>query len=145
MENVSLTDTTSVGLPLWVQAASLVITLVLAGLRLVEFFRRGTLEIRLTRDSFFRLSDRGETLFVHSVLLARDGPVLIQDVAVTLRRIASKKPQKTTEKKFALQIIDHGEKIKGSQFRAEHHFYGLRRVSLARPTASPGQPGSLSE
>ena|SRR5258708_380022 len=45
----------------------------LALLKAIEFFRRGTLSVRLTRDSFFRLIDAGEALFVHAVLLARGG------------------------------------------------------------------------
>lgn len=93
----------------------------LALLKALEFFRRGTLEVRLTRDSFFRLTDVGESLFVHAVLLAREGPVLIDGVSLNLVRLP--KPR-TTAKTFPLDIIDHGEKIKGSAIRAEHHFYG---------------------
>jgi hypothetical protein len=103
---------------------NLAITLALAGIRAVEFLRRGTLEVRITRDCFFRLTDYGEALFVHGVLLARNGPVLIQDVAVKLKRLA---PRGTTvaEKSFPLTIIGHGEKVKGPAFTAEHHFYGM--------------------
>lgn len=111
------------GLPLWAQALNLLITLALAGLRSVEFFRRGLLEVRLTRDSFFRLTDFGEALFVHGVLLSRNGPVLIQNVSITLRRLASKDAP-TAEKSFPLEIIGHGEKVKGPAYTAEHHFYG---------------------
>jgi hypothetical protein len=124
MLQISRAPVASTGLPLWAQLSNLAITLLLAVLRAVEFLRRGTLEVRITRDCFFRLTDFGEALFVHGVLLARNGPVLIQDVAVTLKRLA---PRGTTvaEKSFPLTIISHGEKVKGPAFRAEHHFYGM--------------------
>jgi hypothetical protein len=111
----------STGLPLWMQITSFAVAAFLALLKALEFFRRGTLEVRLTRDSFFRLTENGEALFVHGVLLAREGPVLIDNVSVTLKRLPG---NRTTEKTFPLDIIDHGEKIKGPAIRAEHHFYG---------------------
>lgn len=114
----------SAGVPLWMQVTSFTLAAFLAILKAVEFFRRGKLEVRITRDSFFRLTDLGEALFVHAVLLARNGPVLIQGVTITLKRIVPKGSTTIAEKSFPLEIKNHGEKVKGPGFTAEHHFYG---------------------
>jgi hypothetical protein len=109
------------GLPLWAQVLSLAVTLALATIKAIEFFRRGTLEVRITRDCFFRLSDIGESLFIHAGMIARNGPVLIQNVSVTLKRLGN---SSLTSKTFPMEVIDNGEKVKGSGIRADHHFYG---------------------
>src|ERR1044071_9751371 len=44
--------------------------------------------------------------------------------ALILKRLAAKENPKTAETSFPLEIIGHGEKIKGSALTAEHHFYG---------------------
>ena len=113
----------SPGLPLWMQIASFAVATVLAIMKVIEFFRRGTLEVRITRDCFFRLSESGESLFIHGGMIARNGPVLVQGVSVIFKRLASKNSS-IAAKTFPMDIIDIGEKIKGSGFRAEHHFYG---------------------
>src|ERR1035437_2042427 len=89
----------STGLPLWMQITSFAVAAFLAVLKALEFFRRGTLEVRPTRASFFRLTENGEALFVHGVLLAREGPVLIDNVSVTLKRLPG---NRTAEKTFPL-------------------------------------------
>lgn len=108
------------GLPLWVQIVSLSITAFLAVLRTIEFFNFPELYVRLTRDLFFRMIDEGEALFCHAVLISRNGPVLIQDITLTLKRIGSRD---TAEKSFPIQIRRFGEKVKGPALIAEHHFY----------------------
>jgi hypothetical protein len=111
------------GIPVWMQIASFAVATLLGVLRAVEFFRRGTLEVRLTKDSFFRLTDSGETLFVHAVLLDRDGPALIDKVSITMNRLPTENAR-TAQKSFPLDIVDHGEKIKGATIFAEHSWYG---------------------
>lgn len=108
------------GLPLWLQLVSLGIALFLAVLRAVEFFKLPELYVRLTRDLFFRLIDDGEAIFCHAVLLARNGPVLIQEIDLSLRR---KGNHGTAEKLFPIQILKFGEKVKGPALVAEHHFF----------------------
>ena len=76
--------------------------------------------VRLTRDLFFRLIDDGEALICHAVLLARNGPVLIQRISLTLKRNGS---HNTAEKVFPIQILRFGEKVKGPALTAEHHFF----------------------
>jgi hypothetical protein len=116
-------STLATSIPLWMQITSFAVATFLAILKAIEFFRRGTLEVRLTRDSFFRLTDFGESLFVHAVLLDRDGPALIEKVSLTMRRLPTN-DGRTAEKLFPLDIIEHGEKVKGQLVKAEHHFYG---------------------
>lgn len=107
-------------LPLWAQILSLSVALFLALLRAIEFFKFPKLYVRLTRDMFFRLIEDGETLFCHAVLLARNGPVLIRDIDLTLKR---KGNRARAEKLFPIQILRFGEKVKGPALTAEHHFF----------------------
>ena len=107
-------------LPFWAQIVSFAIALILALIRLVEFFRIPELDVRLTRDLFFRLIDSGEALFCHAVLLARNGPVLIQDITIMLKRVGKRD---RAEKQYPIQILNFGEKVKGPAITAEHHFY----------------------
>jgi hypothetical protein len=121
-------------MPLWAQFLNFALTILLGILKFVEFLRRGRLEIRVTRDCFFRITDFGEQLFIHGVLLARDGPVLILNVSATLRRLASS--QATTLKSFPLEIVNHGEKVKGQAYTAEHHFYGASPLLYVTGTST---------
>ena len=105
------------------QITSFAVATLLAVLKAVEFFRRGTLEVRLTKDSFFRLTETGESLFVHAVLLARDGPALIDNISLKMNRRPTDNAR-TAEKSFPLDIVDHGEKIKAAGMFAEHFWYG---------------------
>jgi len=59
-------------------------------------------------------------MFCHAVLLARNGPVLIQDIGLTLKRKGSRQ---IAEKLFPIQILQFGEKVKGPALVAEHHFF----------------------
>jgi hypothetical protein len=108
------------GLPLWAQILSLAIASFLAILRAVEFFEIPELDVRLTRDLYFRLIDDGEVVFCHAVLLARKGPVLIQDIELTLKRVGNRD---RAEKSFPIRVIRFGEKVKGPGLTAENHFY----------------------
>ena len=107
-------------LPLWAQILSLSVALFLALLRAIEFLKFPELYVRLTRDLFFRLIEDGEALFCHAVLLARNGPVLIRDINLTLKR---KGNRARAEKHFPIQILRFGEKLKGPALFAEHHFF----------------------
>lgn len=108
------------GLPTWAQVVSLLVALFLALLRAIEFFKLPGLYVRLTSDLFFRLIDDGEAMFCHAVLLARNGPVLIQDIDLALKR---KGNREIAEKHFPLRILQFGEKVKGPALVAEHHFF----------------------
>ena len=110
-------------LPFWAQVSALAISIFLALLRAAEFFRSPHLHVRLTRDLFFRLIDRGEALFCHAVVLARNGPILILDVRPKLSRISKPGTSETAEKVFPLEVAQFGEKVKGPQLVAEHHFF----------------------
>src|SRR6266496_2424122 len=75
---------------LWMVYFAFWASLVLAILKIFEFALRATrfprLDARLTSDVFFRLIDHGECLFCNSVLLAFNGPVLITETRVTLKK-----------------------------------------------------------
>ena len=119
--------------PPWIIYASFAISLVLAILKIKESFPQPSLEIQLTRDLFFRLVEAGEALFCNAALLATDRPILITGVRPMLKRLAK---TGRTHKSFELDIINHGEKVKGSQSMAEHQFFGsspLQYVSSGAP------------
>jgi hypothetical protein len=101
-----------------------VVTLLLAVLKILETFPRPKLNVNVTRDIFFRLADYGEALFCNAVLLASNGPVLILDVIPTLKRLRGTDHVQRAEKTFPLYVLNHGEKVRGTQLIAENHFFG---------------------
>jgi len=101
-----------------------VVTLLLAVLKIFETFPRPKLNINLTRDTFVRLGDYGEALFCNAVLLASNGPVLILEVSPTLKRLCGTSGAERAEKTFPLYVLNHGEKVRGTQMVADNHFFG---------------------
>jgi hypothetical protein len=123
-------------LPIWAQLLSLGIALILAVLRLIEFFRPSHLHVHLTRDLFFRLIDKGEALFCNAVVIARGGSVLVLDVKPKLRRVNNNAHSERAEKVYPLEVAQFGEKVRGSQFTAENHFYSSSPLTYL-PDAQP--------
>ena len=123
-------------LPLWLQILTTAIATSLAGLKLFEYFKQPVLEVRVTNDSFFRLTQTGEAFFCHAVLLARNAAVLIKRVDITLRRVNLKGRRDRAEKSFPLEVLDYGEKVQGPNLRAEHYFSSrspLRYINSSQP------------
>jgi hypothetical protein len=108
-------------LPLWTLYFAFWASLGLTVLKIAELafaaFRSARLDLRLTREAFFRLTDYGETLFFNSVLLAWNGPVLILDSKATLLKTDS------ATKAFPLRILQVGEKVKSTGGPFPDHFF----------------------
>jgi hypothetical protein len=66
--------------------ASLFLTVLKAIELLIRLTRKPSLDLRLTRDIFFRIGDLGEVLFCNATFLARNGPILICDARAELRK-----------------------------------------------------------
>lgn len=97
--------------------ASLVLTLLKIGEVVSSALRQPKLDLHLTQDVFFRLTEFGEALFCNPVLLAWNGPVLISGVTARLNRTGS--PQKS----FPLKVLAFGEKVKGQGPLPDHYFH----------------------
>jgi hypothetical protein len=113
--------------------ASLVLTI----LKLLELIQRATLQphldLRLTREVFFRLIDAGEALFCHAVLLARNGAVLVCETNATLKKLD--RPEKT----FPLKVVAFGEKVKGTGPLSDFYFHSTSPLAHV-PEALPQRP-----
>lgn len=122
--------------PLWISITALVISVILAIFKAVEFFRKPRLYLHLTRDIFFRLIDGGEALFCNAVLLASNGPILIRSVQPVLKRIDCSGNASQAEKSFPLTVAQYGEKVRGANLIADHHFFGsspLLYIEASKP------------
>lgn len=89
-----------------------------------NFFRRGKLEAKLTKEIFFRISDLGECLFPNVVLFARDGGVEIKDINFELKRIGP------SQKKYTLSVLFMGDKKNGIGPFAENNFFSKSPVAF---------------
>src|SRR5574343_1815041 len=70
-----------------------------------NFFRRGKLEVKLTKEIFFRVSQLGECLFPNVVLFARNGPIEIKNILFELHKFGS------YQKKYKLSLLYFGDKL----------------------------------
>jgi hypothetical protein len=120
-------DPKSVWMVLFAFWASLVLTLVKIGEALISAFRQPRLNLHLTQDVFFRLTDFGEALFCNPVLLAWNGPVLISTVTACLTKTDA--PQKS----FPLKVLAFGEKVRGQGPIADHYFHSKSPIAHVAP------------
>jgi hypothetical protein len=108
-------------LPLWTLYFAFWASLALTVLKILELtfvaFRSPRLDVRVTREAFFRLTDWGETLFFNSILLAWNGPVLILDSRATLLKTDA------ATKAFPLRILQVGEKVRSAGGPFPDHFF----------------------
>lgn len=111
-------------LPLWAQITSFCLAVVLALIKIVESLQAPELKVHLTRDLFFRLIDQGEALFCKAVLLSENGPVLVRDVDVVLKRENRNRATSSAEKSFPLEVTQYGEAVRGTNNLSDHHFFG---------------------
>ncbi len=91
-------------LPLWLQIVGLIGGLLWPVYQLIIAVIGPKLEVKLTRDLFFRFIVVGECLFIRSVLLAERGSVLIKNVEAKLKRTGP-----GAEKKWDLEFLKFGE------------------------------------
>jgi hypothetical protein len=114
-------------LPLWVQITSFVFASVgflgAAFVGLTEYLRTATLDIRVTKDSFYRLVEQGEAVFCRATLLARNGPILIHKVSLTLTKTDD------VPKIFPLEVEHFGTLVHKNEYLfQEHNYYGRSAV-----------------
>lgn len=102
-------------------------SLILTGLKISEVIvrvvRKPRLDVRLTPEAFFRLTDYGETLFCNSVSLAWNGPVVIVDTRAVLRKVDP------PTKSFPFKVLEFGEKVKGAGPFPDHYFHSRSAIS----------------
>ncbi len=91
-------------LPLWLQITGLIAGLLWPLYQLYSAISGPKLEVRLTKDLFFRFINLGECLFTRSILIAEHGNVLITDVAANLVLISAGK-----SKSWELEFLKFGE------------------------------------
>lgn len=109
-------------MPPWVVVIAIVSSLVLTIIHIVKaanlFSKLAYLEIRLTREVFFRITSLGEVLFSNAILLARKGSIEIKNIWYELHKQSAK-----SEKGFKLNILKYGEKVRAAIPSAEHYFH----------------------
>ncbi len=103
--------------PLWVVYATVSLTILLIIDLLYRWLEPARLQVRVTKEVFVRWVERGEVLFVNAVMLATKAPVVVTDVRVSLVRTSG------SSKSYALGVVLVGEKVKGDQVLAVHHFF----------------------
>lgn len=107
----------SIDLPNWVILVALIGGIIEIVKFIFSLFRTPVLEVKLTKEVFFRLSNWGESLFANVILLARNGIVEIKNVSFSLKRTTR------SEKKYNLHVMNIGKKVKGDDVFAKHYFY----------------------
>ena len=90
---------------------------------LAKFLRRPQLDLRVTPEAFFRLTDFGETLFCNSIQLSWNGPLVISDTRAVLEKIDS------PVKSFPFRILEFGEKVKGEGAVPSFYFHSRSAVT----------------
>lgn len=111
----------SKSLPYWAQLLSFLFAalgfLGAAFIGLTEYLRTAELDTKLTKDCFYRLMDQGEAIFCRVTVIARNGPVLIRDVNVTLTKTDG------AQKTFPLDVIQFGTLLPKPEKAFQEHNY----------------------
>lgn len=128
-------------LPLWLQIVALVGGLIWPFYQLYLALSGPKLDVRLTKDLFFRFIEMGECLFIRLVLIAEHGNVLITNIEANLARIDS-----GGSKEWELEFLKFGEVMadnknvepsfcfhSSSPFRYLSKGLPVQAVYLARP------------
>jgi hypothetical protein len=111
-------------LPLWMQYFSFGVSAILAAIKIWDWSRMGQLDVRLTREAKFRIADSGETIVCNAVLLARNRPVLVRNMAAVLLK------KDVPNKSFPLEILQFGERTKGVNSNPEDYFYSVSPLAF---------------
>lgn len=78
------------------------------------------LNVKLTKEIFFRITNSGETLFANAILIARKGLVEIKDVRFEMTKVKTQGAE--SEKKYSITPSSFGQKTL-SEPTAGHCFY----------------------
>lgn len=113
--------------PLWLIVSGSIAGLTTAIIQIVYALKRilsaGVLEVTLTKEVFFRITEYGENIFAHAVFVARNDFVEIREVSFTL----SKVDQPT--KNYKLSVLYTGEKVHGKGVFAENSFHSKSSIA----------------
>jgi hypothetical protein len=100
---------TNSDLPTWMIYSGSLAGLLWAILQIISWINRLThspkLEIRLTKDIYFRLIEEGETIFSNVVFIARNGSIEVKDIKFNLIR------KSKSQKKYTFSPRNIGNKI----------------------------------
>lgn len=115
-------------LPHWLLVIGSIAGLLAATVQIAIGIRRltakGELEVKLTKEIFLRLTDWGESLFPHAVMVARNSSVEIRNVAFELKKI------KAPMKSYGLSVLWFGEKKTSDGPFAENNFFSQSAMSF---------------
>jgi hypothetical protein len=104
-------------LPTWLVNTGAILAIILTILHIRDLLKAGRLEVRLTREVFFRLTDKGESLFANAVLLCRREPVEIRSIYLMLTRSSG------SRKEYPVEPIWFGQKLAATgNVYAQHSF-----------------------
>jgi hypothetical protein len=110
--------------PAWVAYVTALLTFLLILDLLYRWLEPTKLQLRLTKEVFVRWIDRGEVVFANAVMLATRTAIVVSDVRVTLKRITG------SAKAYPLSVVLVGEKVRGANVLAEHHFFSTSTLEV---------------
>lgn len=126
MENLA----NNITLPNWLIYVGVVGGFVVSIIEIIRFvfalFKQPRLEIKLTREVFFRLNNAGESLFANAVLLAKSGIVEVRNISFSLRRTTGSK------KVYDIKVLNIGKKINTNEVLAKHYFYTTSPINYVK-------------
>lgn len=113
----------TINLPSWVIYAGIIGGFVVSFIEIIKFIlqllKNANLEVILTRDLFFRLTNLGEILFCNAVILSKQGDVEVRDINLSLVKKSG-----DSRKNYKLDIVQIGEKVaRENETSAQHLFY----------------------
>ncbi len=118
------------GMLIFAFIASLLLTLIKIVEITINILRKPTLEIALTRETFFRILETGEALYVNSVIIAYDVGALITCIKVSLKK------ENGAVKDFPLKVSQIGEKYRGSEGLYQFSFHSSSPLAFI-PEGNP--------
>lgn len=122
MENEIISVSQQIALPPMLIYVGVIGGILVSVIEIVRFLlyllARPLLEVRLTKEVFFRLIDLGECVFANVILLAKNGDIEVKDTLFTLKKLSGNK------KEYLLNTAHIGRKIDTpSNTIASHSFY----------------------
>ena len=113
-------------LPQFVVEIGALLAIVLTIFKIAEHIQRWrtkpNLEVRLTGEVFFRLTDQGEAVFSNAVLMARSGAIEVRSVDFILEKCGQ------VTKTYPVKPLYYGEKKPGNGNFADNNFYSQSQI-----------------
>lgn len=125
-------------IPLWLFWLAFVSSIIISLIGIIKaasvLFRAKTLNVTLTREIFFRISDYGECFFPNIVVIARNGLIETKDIKFKLVKI--KTDSSAPHKEYSVGPLLIGERVVGSNPIASNHFYTSSPLFFIEPGTS---------